>query len=52
MEELLSELPEDPLGGRVARAAALRTHGSGQPMARADSDPSGATGSGSPGPSG
>lgn len=39
VEELLFEPAEEPLGGRVVRAASLRAHGPGQPMAFADADP-------------
>ena len=39
VEELLLEMAEEPLHGRVARAAALRAHRAGQPVALADAYP-------------
>ena len=39
VEELLLETAEEPLRGRVVRAAALRAHRAGQPVALADAYP-------------
>ena len=39
VEELLLEMAEEPLRGRVAGAAALRAHRAGQPVALADAYP-------------
>ncbi len=39
--ELLLQSAEEALGGGVARRAALGAHGTGQPVAFADADPSG-----------
>ena len=39
VEELLLEMAEEPLHGRVVRAAALRAHRAGQPVALADAYP-------------
>ena len=41
VEELLLEPAEEPLRGRVVGAAALRAHGTRQPVLLADADPSG-----------
>ena len=41
VEELLLETPEEPLRGRIVRAAVLRAHRPGQVILPADADPSG-----------